>query len=124
MDIDIVWACEVTAINSWELDKLAHDLELDSDVTILRQKAPQKPGQKDSGLIIGLTIAGLVISSIDTLFNILSYRLLKTGKYSASFELDGSTYTVEGYSAEDISRMRNEIIKLNPPRLRIQLLNK
>jgi len=113
----------VSASDSFELKQLASDIIRDCDTNVVFQKEKLQSGQKDEGLVIGLTIVGLVLTSIDILINMLTYWASKRPKYSLSFEIDGETYTLEGYSANELNKMKSEIQRLNPPKVRILILN-
>lgn len=73
MNVDIEFEGNVTAEDSYELQKLADGLNDDLQERVLLKKSPAERGVRDGGLVIGIAIATLAVSSIGTLFTVLSY---------------------------------------------------
>ena len=57
---------EITEEDCYELKQLAHLIEKECDVYVKPEQQATQHGVKDSGLMIGMTIAGLALSGIQT----------------------------------------------------------
>ena len=73
MNVDIEFEGNITLEDSYELQKLADDLVDDLQERVSLKKSPPERGVRDGGLVIGIAIATLAVSSIGTLFTVLSY---------------------------------------------------
>jgi hypothetical protein len=112
MDTYINFEGSITEETSHDLNQLANLLEQDCDVSVKLDKQPIQPGVKDSGLTIGLTIAGLALSGIQTLIAAILYWESKQNKYSLSISLENKTYIVDNIKQEETERILSEILKL------------
>jgi hypothetical protein len=108
MEIDVVYTDKVDEDISYQLNNLSTSISKNCDVGVQTISSVEK-GQKDAGLILGLTIAGLAVSAIDTLINVLTYWQSQQTKYSVEFSIEGKTYSLESSS---LKSLRNAIAKV------------
>ena len=112
MDAHIKFEGNITDEISYDLEQLAYLIEQDCDLSVGREKQPPKPGVKESGLIIGLTIAGVVLSGIQALFSALSYWGSKQQKYSLLICFDNKTFLLENLDRSETNQVLAEIARL------------
>lgn len=113
MEAKINLLSDVTEEDSYALLELATLLESECDVVVQQKRDSVRSGVKDGGLVIALTIAGLAISTISTLFTALSYwqtrQQSKKVKYSVAFIIGDKIFQVENLTPEQV---QSEIEKL------------
>lgn len=109
METRIKFEGDVTQEDSYNLGELANLIQQDCDLPVKLKKADSEGGVKDGGLIIGLTVIGLVLSAIGTLVSVLSYWKSQQPKYSLTISYGGKTLSIENMSSEQI---KNEFTKL------------
>ena len=111
MDAHIKFEGNITDEISYDLEQLAYLIEQDCDLSVGRENQPPKPGVKESGLIIGLTIAGVVLSGIQALFSALSYWDSKQEKYSLLISFDNKRFLLENMDRLETNQVLAEIAK-------------
>jgi hypothetical protein len=113
MEARINLLSDVNEEDSYALLELATLLESECDVVVQQKRDSVKSGVKDGGLVIALTIAGLAISTISTLFTALSYwqtrQQSKQVKYSVAFIVGNKIVQIENLTPEQV---QSEIEKL------------
>jgi hypothetical protein len=113
MEAKINLLSDVSAEDSYALLELAALLESECDVVVQQKRDSVKSGVKDGGLVIALTIAGLALSTISTLFTALSYwqtrQQSKQVKYSVAFIIGNKIVQIENLTPEQV---QSEIEKL------------
>jgi hypothetical protein len=113
MEAKINLLSDVSAEDSYALLELAALLESECDVVVQQKRDLVKSGVKDGGLVIALTIAGLALSTISTLFTALSYwqtrQQSKQVKYSVAFIIGNKIVQIENLTPEQV---QSEIEKL------------
>ncbi|MGF2040486.1 MAG: hypothetical protein RMZ43_035170 [Nostoc sp. CmiVER01] len=112
MDTYINFEGNITEETSYDLEQLANLIEQDCDVSVKLEKQLIRPGVKDSGLTIGLTIAGLAVSAVQTLIAVISYWESKQNKYSLSISLANKTIIIDNLKQEETEQILSEIVKL------------
>jgi hypothetical protein len=124
MNIEINYAESVTEDTSHDLRVLSDTIvkNCDTQIQIIRQ-IPET-GQKDAGLILGLTIASLAFSAIDTLINVLTYWQSQRTKYSVSFSIKGKKYSLESHSLKDIKTELLNLQQTTNPKVKILIEKK
>jgi hypothetical protein len=119
MKFEIKYIGQADADISNNLNQLSTSIIRDCDAVVQLIREPVGKGQKDSGLIIGLTIASLALSTIDSLFNILTYWQSQRTKYSVSFAVDGKTYTLEASSLNKLNEALTDLENKTKPKVEI-----
>jgi hypothetical protein len=113
MEAKIKLLSDVSAEDSYALLELAALLESECGVVVQQKRDLVKSGVKDGGLVIALTIAGLALSTISTLFTALSYwqtrQQSKQVKYSVAFIIGNKIVQIENLTPEQV---QSEIEKL------------
>jgi hypothetical protein len=113
MEATINLMSNINEEDSYALVELATILENECDVVVKQKRDLVKGGVKDGGAIIALTVAGLVISTISTLFTALSYwrtqQQSKQVKYSIAVIIDNKVFQIENIESE---RFYSEMTKL------------
>ncbi|MBW4565792.1 MAG: hypothetical protein KME32_32850 [Mojavia pulchra JT2-VF2] len=112
MDAYIRFEGNVTDKVSYDLENLAYLIEQDCDLSVNREKQAPQAGVKESGLIIGLTIAGLALSGIQALFAALSYWDSQQKQYSLHISWGNKTLDFENIQQQEIDRILSDIVKL------------
>ncbi|RWX48368.1 hypothetical protein VT98_11623 [Candidatus Electrothrix communis] len=98
-----------SAERSSHLIKLADLIEVECDLSVKRNKSAPQQGEKDGGLTIGLTVAGLVLTGIGTLIAALSYWKSQQPKCSISITRGNVTVVIENIPPD---QLRSEVAKL------------
>jgi hypothetical protein len=113
MEAKINLLSNVNEEDSYALLELATLLENECDVVVQQKRDSVKSGVKDGGLVIALTVAGLALSAISTLFAALSYwqtqQQSKQVKYSVAVIIGNKIFQVENLTFE---QAQSEIGKL------------
>jgi hypothetical protein len=113
MEAKINLLSDVTEEDSYALLELATLLESECDVVVQQKRDSVKSGVKDGGLVIALTIAGLALTTISTLFTALSYwqtrQQSKKVRYSVAFIVGNKIFQIENLTPEQV---QSEIEKL------------
>jgi hypothetical protein len=112
MDAHISFEGNVTDEVSYDLEKLAYLIEQDCDLSVNREKQAPQAGVKESGLIIGLTIAGVALSGIQALFAALSYWDSQQKQYSLHISWGNKTFYFENIQRQEIDKFLSDIAEL------------
>ncbi len=109
MNVNVRYEGKPSPQDSYEIQQLMEAFA-DADMVVKPKRAEVKPRQKDSGLMIGLTIAGLVLSALGTVVSVLSAWSSMRDNYSVSITRGDVTVEVSGLSAkglqESVKRLR------------------
>lgn len=124
MNIEILYKDNVTEIESNDLQKLSDAIVKSCDTQATPKLQKSESGQKDIGLIIGLTIAGFALSAIDTLINVLTYWQAQRTKYSISFSTATGRYTLETRSIDDFKAELSRLGETAAPKVDILIEEK
>ena len=115
MDTYITFEGNITEDDSYNLKQLAQLIEEECDLSVQIKKQEAQPGIKDGGLVIGLMIAGLAFTAIQTLISALQYWESKQNKHSLSittFDNQVKKRTLSINSSSDVqvivSQLQNE----------------
>lgn len=119
MEIEIRFDGKVNQETSNHLNGLSNAISNSCDVIPDEIRETIEHGQKDSGLILGLTIAGLALSAMDTLINVLTYWQSQQTKYSVEFSIEGKTYTLESSSLKGLHKALSSAEKEFTPKVQI-----
>jgi hypothetical protein len=111
MDARIKFEGNITEESSYDLMQLANMIEQDCDLSVKLDQQTVQPGVKDSGLTIGLTIANLALTGIQSLISVLLYWESKQKKYSLLISLGKITYSLDNIKQEEADRILSEIAK-------------
>lgn len=112
MDVNIEFEGSITDEISYELNQLGDLIQQECDTNVEFNKQELKPGVKDSGLVIGLTIAGLALSGVQTLISALQYWESKQQKYSISISLGNKKYYYSNIEKEKADELLAKIRQL------------
>lgn len=117
MDTYITFEGNITEDDSYSLKQLAQLIEEECDLSVQIKKQEAQPGIKDGGLVIGLMIAGLAFTAIQTLISALQYWESKQNKQSLSIttfdnQVKKRTLSINSSSSQDVqvivSQLQNE----------------
>lgn len=117
MDTYITLEGNITEDDSYSLKQLAQLIEEECDLSVQIKKQEAQPGIKDGGLVIGLMIAGLAFTAIQTLISALQYWESKQNKHSLSIttfdnQVKKRTLSINSSSSQDVqvivSQLQNE----------------
>lgn len=97
-----------TVAASLDLEELRQNIQEDINQSIDSNSMSPKEGTKDGGLTIGLTIVGLAIPALGTLFAGLSYWRSIHPNYSITYHVDGQEFHIQNVSEEEfLEHMRS-----------------
>lgn len=97
--VTIAFDAATTPADSLALDELQESLD-EAGVGTERTIALPRPGMKDGGLTIGLTIANLAVSAVSALISAITLWGSKRN-YSVSFETGDATFGANNLSARE-----------------------
>jgi hypothetical protein len=108
MDTHIIFDDQPTEEDSYCLNQLATLITDECNLPVRIEKDQIKQGVRDSGLVIGLTIASLALTAIQTLIASLQYWESHNPKYSFSIKIGNQTLRLRGFSKSQV----DEVIRL------------
>mgnify|MGYP001824335653 CR=1 FL=1 len=94
MDVSVSFRGTLQVEDARELEELAAALA-DDDLHPESTRV-MVPGVNDGGLTVGIALAGLALSAIDTLVSSLHFWLSTRPRYSATIKRGEATYTMSG----------------------------
>ncbi|MEM1393185.1 MAG: hypothetical protein AAGG00_07785 [Cyanobacteria bacterium P01_H01_bin.150] len=112
MNIRIQFDGETNQETSSDLNALADLICSECGVSVVQEKQESYPGVKDSGLTIGLTIAGLTLAAVQTAITAAQYWKSEHPKYMLSIYSQAGVYTLDNASGEEVDRMIRMISSL------------
>ena len=105
MNIHIQFDGETNQKTSSDLNALADLISEECGVSVIQKKQKSSPGVKDSGLTIGLTIAGLTLAAIQTAISAAQYWKSERPRYLLSIYSEAGVYTLDNASGEEVDRV-------------------
>lgn len=119
MDAYIKFENNVLEEDSYNLQQLANLIEEECDLSVNIEKADAQPGVRDGGLAIGLAIASLALTAIQTLISVLQYWESKQPKYSLSVTFHSptnkKTLLLESSSEKEIQAAMSQLQSQSSP---------
>lgn len=112
MDIRIKFQGDINQVISNDLIDLAELITEDCGVSVTQEKKKPEPGVKDSGLTIGLAIAGLALTGVQTAINAAQYWKSERPTYLLSISSGSQTYTLDNANKEEVDRILKIISSL------------
>jgi len=124
MNVDVQFEGNASPEDSSEIQQLMAAFA-DADMRVQPKQKETKPGHKDSGLMIGLTIAGLVLSAIGTVASVLSTWSSIRDNYSVSIARGDLTVKIDGLSANALHEAVKQLrVSKGAPRLVVRISHK
>jgi len=114
MKARIRFVAEPSSRDSIKLRELAEIIESDCGLSVEIEKGNVEQGIKDGGLIIGIAIAGLAVTSIGTLFGVLSYWKSHNPQYSISVTCGNITETIENLEYDQYLKVFDDLREARP----------
>ncbi|MCI5115766.1 MAG: hypothetical protein D3921_12435 [Candidatus Electrothrix sp. AW1] len=102
-----------TGEKSFCLKNLAELIEKEADIAVQLQKGSPKEGNKDGGLTIALSITGLALSAVATLFSVLTYWRSQQPNYSVSIECGNTTIKLDNLSSDEFQAVIKKLEEEN-----------
>lgn len=102
-----------TGESSYCLNNLAELIEQEADIAVQLEKASPKEGDKDGGLTIALSIAGLALSAVATFISVLSYWKSQQPNYSVSIECGNTTIKLNKISSDELQAVIKKLEEQN-----------
>jgi hypothetical protein len=99
----------IDAEDSLNLEQLAHMLSQDYDLPANKEYQEPVAGEKDSGLIIAVSLIGVGISAIGTIISALSYWKSQVPKYSVTITTGEKTITLDTIKPDKLPEMISRI---------------
>lgn len=109
MQIKIDFDGEDTTETSSDLKYLKEIMEQDCPVSISEEKQAAIPGDKDSGLMTGMTIAGFAFGAIQTAITVLQYWQSQRPKYKILIQFRNERYILDNASKEEVNKIVDAI---------------
>lgn len=110
MNIQIEFTGAISEEDSYQINHLSTMIVKECYARVALIREPQQQGERNEGLVVGIAIANLALTSISTLIGILAFWQSSQPKYSVSITKGNTTYQVDNIS----ERKLDEIIdKLN-----------
>lgn len=113
MDVRISFEGTITEDDSYHLKKLAQLIEEECDCSVSIETRESEVGIRDGGLAIGIAIASLVLTGIQTLVSVLQYWESQQSQYSISITIDTNgqqkRFLMKNLSLEEIQSLLSEI---------------
>ncbi|MBD2691572.1 hypothetical protein [Anabaena catenula] len=113
MNVDIKYEGDIYLQVSNDLIELADLITEECGVSVAQKKTKPESGAKDSGLTIGLAIAGLALTGVQTAISAVQYWKSEHPKYLLSIYSGGETYILDNTNKEEVDRIF-KIISLLP----------
>jgi hypothetical protein len=113
MDVRISFEGATTENDSYHLKNLARLIEEECDCSVSIETREAEVGIRDGGLAIGIAIASLVLTGIQTLVSVLQYWESQQSQYSISITVDANgqqkRFLMKNLSLEEIQSLLSEI---------------
>lgn len=113
MDVSISFEGAITEDDSYHLKKLAQLIEEECDYSVSLETRESEAGIKDGGLAIGIAMASLALTAIQTLVSVLQYWESRQSQYSISITIDANgqqkRFLMKNLSLEEIQSLLSEI---------------
>lgn len=113
MNVDIKYEGDIYLQVSNDLIELADLITEEGGVSVAQKKNEPELRAKDSGLTIGLAIAGLALTGVQTAISAAQYWQSEHPKYKLSIYLEDKTYILDNSNKEEVDRIL-KIISLLP----------
>lgn len=113
MNVHIKFEGDIYPEVSNDLIELADLIAEECGVSVAQEKKEPESGAKDSGLTIGLAIAGLAFTGVQTAINAAQYWKSERPKYLLSIYSGDETYILDNTNREEVDRIL-KIISLLP----------
>jgi hypothetical protein len=110
MDAYIIFEESLNTEDSYELKQLAYMIEGECDLNVNLKTKEIIIGERDGGLVIGLTILSLGFTALQTLIATLQHWDSHQPKYSVSIELENATFLLENISKHEIDKILNRML--------------
>jgi hypothetical protein len=121
MNVEVQFEDNASPHDSSEMQRLMEALA-DADLRVQPKQQRPKSGSKDSGLMVGLTIVGLVLSGIGTVASVLSTWTSMRDNYSVSITRGHVTVTINGLSSKDLHEAVKQLrLSKGAPRLVVHI---
>jgi hypothetical protein len=88
-----------------DLEELEQRVEEDCGITLIPEKQTSPSGTKDGGLTIGLAIAGLALTGIQTFIAALQYWQSQKSNYKILIRCGNEIYSFDNARKEDIAKI-------------------
>jgi len=124
MNVLVQFANTVTEFDSLQIKKIANAIQKEGKATVKCITSQTEQGKKDSGLILGLTIAGMAISTFDVLITTLTYLESKQPRYSITVHLGNTDYSIDNIPEEKLLPFKEKLEKDITPEMKILIANK
>lgn len=95
MNIYISFEEYLSEVDAYDLKQLASEIENECDLTLSLESEKIGTGQKDGGLTIGIAIASIGLTALQTLISFLQYWDSRQPKYSMSITLENDTFLID-----------------------------
>jgi hypothetical protein len=105
MKIHIKFEGEINQETSIDLIALADLISEECGVSVVQEKQKPAPGVKDSGLTLGLTIAGLALAAVQTAISVVQYWKSERPQYILSIYSEAGVYTLDNTNREEVDRI-------------------
>ena len=122
MQVKIEFEGEATIETSRDLQYLKQRMEEDCPVSILEEKQPTISGEKDSGLMVGMTIASLALGAIQTAIAVLQYWQSQRPKYKILIQFRNERYILDNASKEEVNKVVDAIRALSASTEEIEII--
>jgi hypothetical protein len=115
MDVRISFEGAITEDDSYHLKNLAQLIEEECDCSVSIETRESEVGIKDGGLAIGIAIASLVLTGIQTLVSVLQYWESQQSQYSISISITidanerQKRFLMKNLSLEEIQSLLSQI---------------
>ena len=124
MDIEIRFEPPFPDDAGFHIQNLATKISRECDTSVQLVSLPSPNGTKDPALLVGLSIASLALTAIDTIINILSYWQSMQTKYSAKIVFGTEEYTIEANSIKNVNKALSKIKNEHRPNIKILIASK
>lgn len=105
MDVRISFEKVLTDEDSFQLQKLGTTIQSRCHIPVDIERQNISQGERDGGLVIGLTFASLGLAAIQTLISLLQYWESQQPKYSISIVFADQTFLIENLSQKQVDNM-------------------
>jgi hypothetical protein len=113
MNVGISFEGTINEDDSYHLKNLAQLIEEECDCSVSIETRESEVGIRDGGLVIGIAIASLVLTGIQTLVSVLQYWESQQSQYSISITIDTNgqqkRFLMKNLSLEEIQSLLSEI---------------
>jgi hypothetical protein len=112
MKIHIKFEGETSQDTSNDLIALANLIFEECGVSVVEEKQKPNIGVKDSGLTLGLTIAGLALTAVQTAISAAQHWKSERPQYVLSIYSQAGVYTLDNANREEVDRLMKMISSL------------